>query len=276
MEKRDLIANNEGAFVNGAPTTAGTPTTAGAPTTTGAPTTAGASADQTFDWEYARERIAEVRERLVAGEEQRPEILQEVWAQRASKEAERVVEESDVEHMELIVVRLGEELYGLDTQYVFRIDEGGHITRVPHVPAWVTGVTNVRGRILSAFDLRRFLGLSLGNGGNNGKANVAANATKQAESSYLVLVETPEMELALLVQEVLTVTSVPVNLLQDTSNTIRGVPPEYVQGVIEDLTGNADLALTELDVNKKDAMLVVLDLQALLADERLVIQEEVT
>jgi purine-binding chemotaxis protein CheW len=232
------------------------------------------ASEQAFDWAYARERIAEVRARLVAEEEQRPEVLQEVWAERAAKEAKRVVEEAGTEQIELIVVRLGQELYGLNAHYVFRIDDVGHITEVPHVPAWVAGVTNVRGRILSAFDLRRFLGLSQGNGRSfDNMPN--DKASRDAELPYLVLVETPEMELALLVQEVLTVTSVPVDMIRDTSDTIRGIPPEYVWGVIEDLTGNADLALTELDVNQKDAMLVVLDLQALLADERLIIQEEV-
>jgi purine-binding chemotaxis protein CheW len=246
-----------------------------------------------FDWEYARQRIAEVRARLVMEEEQRPEVLQEVWAQHAAKEAARVNEESGADRIELIVVRLGQEFYGLDAQYVFRIDEVGHITEVPHVPAWVAGVTNVRGRILSAFDLRRFLGLAQGNGGNGN------HTAEVADLPYLVLVETPEMELALLVQEVLTVTSIPIDLIQDTLDAIRGIPPEYVRGVIEDLTGNADLASIELDINATAGtpttagapttagtptttgaptaidMLVVLDLQALLADERLVIQEEV-
>ena len=58
-----------------------------------------------------------------------------------------------------MVIRLGREVYGLETDYVFDIRPLESITHVPRVPDWVAGVVNLRGRIISVLDLQRFLGL---------------------------------------------------------------------------------------------------------------------
>ncbi len=59
---------------------------------------------------------------------------------------------------------VGFELDG--QQYLFRIDRiqeivtPGRLTRLPEVPAYVLGVTNLRGTIIPVIDLRRLFGLA--------------------------------------------------------------------------------------------------------------------
>lgn len=182
------------------------------------------------------------------------EMLHEIWARRAAQLAEAPVEEQVGEQLDLVIVQLGAELYGLEAAYVFRIRPAEQITRVPHVPDWVAGVANDRGNILSIFDLRRFLGLD----------EIAAEKT----APYLVIVEAGEMELALLADAVLNVVSLPLNTLEAAPETMHGIPQEYIKGVVHQ-TFEWRANGREIDV------LTVLDLPALLADEALVVREEI-
>jgi purine-binding chemotaxis protein CheW len=49
--------------------------------------------------------------------------------------------------------------YAVLEAFVTELERVPAITAVPHVPAWVRGVTNLRGDILSVIDMRTFLGL---------------------------------------------------------------------------------------------------------------------
>jgi purine-binding chemotaxis protein CheW len=49
--------------------------------------------------------------------------------------------------------------YAVLEAFVTELDRVPAITLVPHTPAWLRGVTNLRGDVLSVVDLRLFLGL---------------------------------------------------------------------------------------------------------------------
>jgi purine-binding chemotaxis protein CheW len=199
-----------------------------------------------LDWERARRRIADASVALDRLEDVAPEVVEQIWMRRAERLAQVLVKPDEGEQIQLVVLRLGREVYGLDVQYVFDIRPVERITRVPRVPDWVAGVVNLRGRIFSVVDLQRFLGLAQGDAGD---------ATR-----YLIVVETPEMQLALLADEVLPLEVVSDSRIQDAAGIIRGIRPEYVRGIAE--RGNGD-------------SLVVLDLPALLGDKQLSIHEEI-
>ena len=69
---------------------------------------------------------------------------------------ERKVEE---EFFQYIVIRLGDEQYGIDIRYIDNIVRMQHITRVPKVPAYLKGVINLRGEVLPVMSLRLKMGL---------------------------------------------------------------------------------------------------------------------
>lgn len=211
-----------------------------------------------FDWEGVRQRIAQANVALAGPDEIALEMVQQIWARRAARLAEIPVQEDEGEQIELVLVQLGREIYGLEAQYVFDIRPAEHITRVPRVPDWVAGVVNLRGRILSVVDLKRFFGLAHAeHNGDNGPA-----------TPYLAVVETPDMELVLLVDEVLAVETLPASQMQDVADTIRGLPSEYVRGV-------AECRGEDIPTSGDGSMLVVLDLPVLLADKQLIIHEEI-
>lgn len=188
--------------------------------------------------------------------------LAQVLARRAAQIAQVVEENNLGEQIELAIIALGREVYGIEVQYVFNIRPVEHLTHVPRVPAWVAGVVNLRGNILSVLDLSKYLGLPM--------SDQPVNVAKQR----LVVVRTLEMELALLVDEVLAIESFPLASLQEATGVVRGLRPEHVRGILVD-----SRALTGPSVEKGDegaGMLVVLDLPVLLADKRLIVHEDIT
>ncbi|MBQ3890376.1 MAG: chemotaxis protein CheW [Lachnospiraceae bacterium] len=58
-----------------------------------------------------------------------------------------------------IVIKIGEEQYGINIAFVDNIVRMQHITRVPKVPAYLKGVINLRGIIVPVMSLRLKMGL---------------------------------------------------------------------------------------------------------------------
>lgn len=61
--------------------------------------------------------------------------------------------------IQLVIFRLGSELYGVDVHRVREVTPVLRITPVPLTRAFIRGVMNLRGRVITVIDLRRRLGL---------------------------------------------------------------------------------------------------------------------
>lgn len=55
---------------------------------------------------------------------------------------------------QFIVIRVGDEQYGIDIKYVDNIIHMSSITRVPKAAPYVKGVINVRGEVITVLDIR--------------------------------------------------------------------------------------------------------------------------
>ncbi|MBR3575172.1 MAG: chemotaxis protein CheW [Lachnospiraceae bacterium] len=63
------------------------------------------------------------------------------------------------EIFQYIVIKLGEENFGIDINYIDNILRMQQITRVPKVPAYLKGVINLRGDVIPVMSLRLKMGL---------------------------------------------------------------------------------------------------------------------
>ena len=63
------------------------------------------------------------------------------------------------ETTQFIVIRLGDEHYGIDIKYIDNIVRMQHITRVPKVDAYLKGVINLRGEVIPVMSIRIKMGL---------------------------------------------------------------------------------------------------------------------
>ena len=65
-----------------------------------------------------------------------------------------------VETIQYIVIRLGEEQYGIDIRNIDTITRMQHITRVPKMPAYLKGVINLRGVVIPVMSMRLRMNLA--------------------------------------------------------------------------------------------------------------------
>ena len=63
--------------------------------------------------------------------------------------------------VQYIVIKIGEEQYGIDISYIDNIVRMQSITRVPHVQPYFAGVINIRGEVVPVMSLRLKMGLEV-------------------------------------------------------------------------------------------------------------------
>jgi purine-binding chemotaxis protein CheW len=107
-------------------------------------------------------------------------------------------------------------LCGVDTEPVQEIVKVGRITPVHHAPAYVVGIMNLRGRVVTVIDL----GLKLDLG-----------ATPLTPDSRILIVAWQGEALGLLIDTVLGVVPVDRAEMKPPPENVRGVQSDMVEGV---------------------------------------------
>jgi purine-binding chemotaxis protein CheW len=125
-----------------------------------------------------------------------------------------------VEKKNCIVFSLDETRYAVSISNVIEMDKIPRITPVPNVPAFVRGVTNLRGEIVSVLDLRVLLGLSPLEQLDRGRILVVRAAGGQQTA-------------ALVVDEVRGIATVPLGRLRPPAGAIEDKVIPLLSGVCE-------------------------------------------
>jgi purine-binding chemotaxis protein CheW len=125
---------------------------------------------------------------------------------------------------QLIVFRLGSEEYGLTIEQVKEIVIMPNVTRIPLTPPYVKGVANIRGNILAIIDLAEKFGL------NNPEAEPAAETTR----SYILVMESENLKMGILVKEVPSTLSVTSEQIDQSPSVIQDSSSEgnYIKGIV--------------------------------------------
>jgi purine-binding chemotaxis protein CheW len=72
-----------------------------------------------------------------------------------------LVQTQSTESLRVCLVTLGEKTFAIDLRQVIEVFEPESITPVPGMPAWLVGVTNLRGTIIPLADVRVALAVSV-------------------------------------------------------------------------------------------------------------------
>ena len=73
--------------------------------------------------------------------------------------ADNIIETTQTETKQYIVVQIGSEKYGIDIRYVDNIVRMQKITRVPKAQVYFKGIINLRGEIVPVMSIRIKMGL---------------------------------------------------------------------------------------------------------------------
>jgi purine-binding chemotaxis protein CheW len=143
--------------------------------------------------------------------------------------------------LEVLEFRLANERYAVETRHVGEVHPLRDLTPLPGTPPFVRGIVNLRGRIVPVFDLKKFFELP-----EQGLTDL----------HRIIVVRGPDLELGLLADVVVAVRLIAADALSPALPTLSAIGAEYLKGVSEE-------------------RLVVLDLDRILADPRIVVNDEV-
>ncbi|MCK4732301.1 MAG: chemotaxis protein CheW [Methanophagales archaeon] len=133
--------------------------------------------------------------------------------------AKAEVEGSGANQQQLVVFKLGGEDFGVDINQVREIIRKGTATVVPNAPGYVKGVINLRGVITTIIDLRRKLGLTEKEAGDE-------------QQERVIVVEVGKNTVGMAVDAVTEVTYLAESDIDEVPTMVKeNIGTEYLRGV---------------------------------------------
>jgi len=197
--------------------------------------------DGRADWSELHRRLetsrSAMQQRLNPSVEERRTILRARarWLAQEGKGGEDLPQSQ----LEVVEFLLASEHYGIELTYIREIHTLSEFTALPGAPAFVLGLTNVRGQILSVIDIKKLFDLP-----EKGLTDL----------NKVIVVRTHQMELGILADAVLGVRAIALDELQTSLPTLTGIRAEYLKGITKD-------------------PLVVLDVAKILSDEKIIVND---
>ncbi|HEY8118946.1 MAG TPA: chemotaxis protein CheW [Methylophilaceae bacterium] len=152
--------------------------------------------------------------------------------------------ESDLDEgvlLEVLEFRLAQESYAVETRFVSEVYPLKDLTPLPGTPPFVLGIVNVRGHITPVIDIKKFFDLP-----DKGLTDL----------HRIILVHGHDLEFGLLADAIVSVRLIPLDSLQGSLPTLTGIREDYLKGVSAE-------------------RLIVLDLDRILTDPKIIVHEEV-
>ena len=140
------------------------------------------------------------------------------------------------ELLQLVSFNIGQEEFGLGIQSIQEINRMVEITRVPNSPEFVSGVINLRGKVIPIVNLRKRFGFP---------------PKENDRNTRIIVVELGGMVVGFVVDSVSEVLRIPKNITEPPPSIVAGIGSEYIT------------AVAKLD----NRLLILLDLERFLKDK---------
>ena len=138
----------------------------------------------------------------------------------------------EYDSVQYIVIRIGEEKYGIDISFVDNIVRMQNITRVPHVQQYFAGVINLRGEVVPVMSLRLKMGLA---------------ADEYSNKTRIIIVKLENnAPIGLIVDEVNEVVTLDESNIDPINKDSKVVDETFINGIGK----NGDNLISLLDLNE--------------------------
>ncbi len=135
------------------------------------------------------------------------------------------------ERKQYIVVKIGNEQYGIDISYVDNIVRMQKITRVPKAQSYFKGVINLRGEVVPVMSLRTKMGL---------EADVFTNASR------IIILKLEQQGLfGVIVDEVKEVVTLGTAEIEKSGQSVKSSGESFINGIGK----NGEELISLLDIN---------------------------
>lgn len=195
-----------------------------------------------IDWREVERRMEAARAAIEQAWAPSPGETQRILKARALALA-RKPEPAQIagERTEVVEFLLAHERYAIESQYVREVYPLENLTPLPCTPAFVLGIVNLRGEILSVIDIKKFFELP-----EKGLTDL----------NKVIVLQSGSMLFGILADAILGVRSIALLEIQSSLPTLTGIREDYLTGVTKE-------------------RVAILDAAKLLSDRKLVVQEEV-
>ena len=143
----------------------------------------------------------------------------------------------EYDSVQYIVIRIGEEKYGIDISFVDNIVRMQNITRVPHVQQYFAGVINLRGEVVPVMSLRLKMGLA---------------ADEYSNKTRIIIVKLEN--------------NAPIGLIVDEVNEVVTLDERKIDPVTKDSKKTEDTFINGIGKNG-DNLISLLDLNMVIGDK---------
>ena len=117
---------------------------------------------------------------------------------------------------QVVVFELGSENFGVTISSVESIIKMQTITKMPHMPVFVEGVTNLRGKVLPVIDLRTRFGLP---------------PQEADKSSRIIIINVNKIEVGMIVDGVSEVLTIPDQNVEPAPPIASTVDSSFITGI---------------------------------------------
>lgn len=120
--------------------------------------------------------------------------------------------------MQIVVFKLGDEHFAVETEKVQGINDMMEVTRVPKSPKYIKGLINLRGSIKSLVDINLLLNLKTVN-----------------EPNTIIILKVQEEEIGITVdevEEVLDIDEKEIQKLENSNTGANNANSQYIRGII--------------------------------------------
>jgi purine-binding chemotaxis protein CheW len=193
-----------------------------------------------INWPEIHERIEKARLRGEEASAENADEKRDILRNRARQLAAEAVAEPLDGRLEVLEFLLTHEKYAIATSYVREVFPLKDYTPVPGTPPFILGVINIRSRVVSVTDIRRFFDLP-----EKGITDL----------NKVLILQQDGMEFGILADAVSGIRQVVRSDIKPPPPTLSGVRSDYVFGVTSDRT-------------------VILDGGKLLSDPTLMVEED--
>jgi len=218
-------------------------------------------------WQEIYRRLELTQQRIEHGDTATPEQQRALLKARAKQMAHPPPSIKDAATtIEIVQFRMAHETYAFESRYIREVYPLRDYCPLPCTPAFVFGLINVRGQILSVLDLRRFFGLASQELDNHNQAIILRHEWHQEDEPLHDPQNFPRGNAGDLPQGLME-----VGILADALLDVREVARASLQAALPTLTGLRQEFLLGITPDR----VIVLDAAKLLASREIIVREEV-
>ncbi|MDK9706082.1 MAG: chemotaxis protein CheW [Desulforhopalus sp.] len=169
-----------------------------------------------IDWQEIRHQVEAIGVMIAKGHNPAPQEVDRILRQRAESLAREQVEPVTGDSLHVVEFLLANERYAIESHFVSEVNPMDDYTPLPGVPPFVLGLVNVRGRILSVIDLKKFF-----------------NMPPQGISDLnkIIIIDDGTMEFGILADAILGIQNLAVSSIAPPPPALTGIGREFLRGI---------------------------------------------